>query len=308
MGFTATEVTAIVFVVFLAAVVAGLLLWLLRRLRHRRDKLVTDLKSTPELAQDRAFNRIAMARREADIVGRTGLDVNSARALIAQAQGQFDTRNFDRAYETAQLAHEALVVARRSGTMPATYLSTPKAATVTPGTRRPTAAAASPTPADTTFPKIPQNRAESQFQLRLLDQELAAAGRRPTDPPVVEATELRDQGRAAFDRGDFTEAFRLALKGRRTIGGDVGALAPTAATRASGTAAIGGDALPDDPDAAAEKLAIGDRCPDCGTPAQPNDQFCRGCGRPRAPLTCPACSAPRTPEDTFCGRCGARFS
>ncbi len=308
MALTSTEIAAIVFIVFLAAIVAGLLLYLLRRLRHRRDKLVADLSTKPELAQDRAFNRIAMARREVEIVARTGVDVGSARALIAQAQGAFDTRNYDRAYEVAQSAHEALVVARRSGTMPPTYaapLRTDPTPNPGPG---PAAAPASAPAAGSTFPKIPQNRAESQFQLRLLDQELdtARAGK-ASDARLSSASALRDQGRAAFDRGDFTEAFRLALKGRRALGEDVGALAPTAATRAAPHPSDGDGAI-DDPAAAAERMQTAERCPDCGYPALPNDQFCRGCGRPRVAATCPACGAARNPGDTFCGRCGQAFS
>jgi len=299
MELTGTELAAIVFIVVLAAVLAGLLLYLLRRLRHRRDKIVAELSTKPELAQDRAFNRIAMARREADIVARTGIDVNPARALIAQAQGAYDTRNYDRAYETAQSAHEALVTARRSGTLPPTFAPP----TPTPSGAR---AGAAP-PAETQFPKIPQNRAESQFQLRLLDQELdAARARKAADPPVAAATQLRAEAQTAFDRGDFTSAFRAALKGRRTLGGDVGALPPGTGAK---PAAPAGTPLPaDDPAVAAEQWKGSDRCPDCGYPMLADDQFCRGCGRPRTEAKCPTCGAPRTAADTFCGRCGTRFS
>lgn len=304
MELTSVEITALVLVVFLGAVVAGLLLYLIRRLRRRRDKLLTDLKSPPELAQDRAFNRIAMARRESEMLARTGADVGSARSLIAQAQGTFDTRNFDRAYEFAQSAHEALVVARRTGVGPGTARS-PAA---------PSATAASPAPPsrpnDPAIPPIPKNRAESQFQLRLLDQELVTAHeRRPRQNATIAADSMRSQARAAFDRGDFTDAFRLSLKGRRQLGGTVEALAPSATTRTMDGATAtdllmsGGDA-----GVTADRLTGADRCPDCGYPALPNDQYCRGCGRPRAPSVCPVCNAPRVSADTFCGRCGARFS
>ncbi|HYB79699.1 MAG TPA: hypothetical protein VEG66_08095 [Thermoplasmata archaeon] len=77
---------------------------------HRSDR--------PELRYDRAFNRIAMARREAELLASSGVDVSSANNLIAAAQGALDTHDLDRAYESAQSAHEALVAARRSGPLP----------------------------------------------------------------------------------------------------------------------------------------------------------------------------------------------
>jgi len=72
----------------------------------------------PQVQHDRAFNRLAMARREAEILATSGVDVNSARSLIDAAQGAFDTGAFERAYESAQSAHELLVAARPHRPMP----------------------------------------------------------------------------------------------------------------------------------------------------------------------------------------------
>ena len=73
---------------------------------------------SPEIRHDRAFNRIAMARREAELLASSGVDITSAQDLIAQAQGAFDNRDFDRAYVSAQSAHELLVAARRPRPLP----------------------------------------------------------------------------------------------------------------------------------------------------------------------------------------------
>ena len=72
----------------------------------------------PRIRNDRAFNRIAMAQREAEMLASSGVDVTPARNLIAQAQGQFDHRDFDHAYESAQSAHEVLVAARSRRPLP----------------------------------------------------------------------------------------------------------------------------------------------------------------------------------------------
>jgi len=307
---TSLELVVIPLVVILAIVLAALFLYLTRRLRQKRDKLLSELRDSPELIQDRAFNRIAMARREAEIVARSGADVTSARTLIAQAQGAFDTRNYDRAYETAQSAHEALVSARQSTgarptSPPGRPLSSSQFATSEPTPTAPVVAGtASPPPAP-----IPKNRVESQFQLRVLGEEIDSA--RTADAPadkVRTAETLRQQSQTAFNSGDYTEAFRLALRGRRQLGTSLETLPPTG--KAPG---VPGEALDDsgqsmDAAAAADRVAGANRCPDCGYPMLSADVFCRGCGRPKAGLQCPHCGTPREPKDTFCGRCGERFA
>jgi hypothetical protein len=302
---TPTEIVAVAVIVVLAVVVAGLLLYLIRRLRQRRDKLLGELRDRPELVQDRAFNRLAMARREAEILARQGTDVTRARDLIAQAQGAFDLRNYDRAYEAAQQAHESLVHARQAAPLrrETAPTSSPNASN-TPAV--PVVAAASPAPPAPT-PGIPKNRAESQFQLRLLDADLEGArADRPRSAALREAARIRTQAGAAFDRGDFTEAFRLALKGRRALGAPVEGLPP----RGSAGSTSAGTETPAFPDATltAERVAGADRCRECGYPALAGDTFCRGCGIPRTPVTCDQCGAARKPTDAFCGGCGARFT
>jgi hypothetical protein len=302
---TSTEITVLVIVVVLAVVVVGLLLLMMRRLRQRRAQLLHELRDRPELVQDRAFNRIAMARKEADLLARQGGDPGRARETIAEAQAAFDNRNYERAYQSAQIAHEALVNSRGGVRLPrAPSGAGPAGAPALPVSAPSVAAATPPAPA------IPRNRAESQFQLRILDQELATAkGQRPRARASVEAAELRNRAQSAFDRAEFTEAFRLALKGRRALGGPLETLPPTAAPRTDGPAGLPGGVGPDpsDPTQTAEQVSGGQHCPECGYPAMAGDAFCRGCGAPRTPSACGQCGAPRTPADTFCGRCGAKF-
>jgi Double zinc ribbon len=315
-GLTSLEIILITLVVILGVVVAGMLLFMMRRMRRRKAQLLHDLTDRPDLIQDRAFNRLGMARREAELVARQGGEVGRARELIAQSQAAFDNRNYEKAYQSAQMAHESLVDARQKAVLSG---STPLRATAPPSAASPYVAAAPllspgptlpPSPAPATAP-MPRNRAESQFQLRLLDQELdTARASRPAAAETTEAADLRAKSQAAFDRADFTEAFRLALKGRRALGGSVEALPPSPATRVAAVPVPNGSAGAAPPDATqtAERVASGEHCPECGYPTLAGDAFCRGCGTPRTPTVCGQCGAARTPTDTFCGRCGARFS
>lgn len=310
---TSTEIIAIVFIVVLAVILVGVGLYVIRRLRQRRADLVAELNDKPVLNQDRAFNRLAMARREAGILAGQGVDVRRAQDLIADAQGAFDTHQYDHAYRVAQSAHEALVNARQAGsrTAGASLPSKPSGTAPPLGATGGAAPAAVPDSASATpeRPAIPKNRAESQFQLQLLGEELdALPTARTRQAPAPEAAALRKQASAAFDRGDYTGAFRLALRGRRTLGGTLETIPPpSGATPGTPkrTADVGGPAS--DPAQAAETAAGGERCSDCGYPTLPEDAFCRGCGRPHTPLTCPTCGSPRGADEPFCGRCGSRF-
>lgn len=310
---TGTEIILVAFIVVLAVVVVGLLLFLLRRLRNRRAKILGELDGRPELSQDRAFNRLAMARREAGILAGQGVDVHRAQELIAESQGAFDTRQYNRAYEVAQSAHEALVNARQQGArvagapLPSQGLGTGPPSGTSGGATAAIGGPASPPPAR---PSIPKNRMESQFEIRLLGEELdALPPRRAQDPTGISAAALRREASAAFDKGDYTEALRLALRGRRALGGTFETLPPPGAVtnRPLPRTTNGGGAAPDLTETA-ESVAGGERCPECGYPALPGDAFCRGCGRPHAALTCPTCGTPRGGDEPYCGGCGSRFS
>jgi len=275
---------------------------LLRSYRQRRLQALRGDTSNPTFASDRAYNRLALARREADLLAAQGVDVDRARQLIDLAKRSLDARDADRAYDLAQAAHETLVTARREPLRPhdpsrETPAPAPSGGASVPPTSGP--AGASPTPT------VPKNRAEAQFQLRLFEQDLVTAGKSaPTAQPSAGARELYVQAHAAFSRGDYAEAFRLSLRGRRRVGGRVESLGPPAHGVPQGSG--GGSAAPN-PVLAAEEVAAQERCPACGHPTVAGDAFCRGCGAARTPAVCPSCGGPRTPKDAFCGRCGHRY-
>jgi hypothetical protein len=304
------ELIAVIVVLGIVGAALGLLA--IQRIRARRNQLLKDLAVSPRHAGDRAFNRLEMARREVAILGRQGTDTSRARDQIAQAQAAFDNGQYPRSYELAQAAHESLVHARQTGALaasgPALFAPAGTTASRPTGTGAPPDPAASPSsvstdvPAPAAVPRLAPNRAESHFQIHLLDSDLETARASLGFPTAVAtASALRSQAQAAFDREQYTDALRLALRGRRELGGKV-------ETLAAGPASVVASGLAADPSAAAEKAASGSRCSQCGYPTRSDDEFCRGCGRPLAPTVCPKCGAPRTEADTFCGKCGQRFS
>lgn len=296
-------VLPLVAVIVLLVVTVGLFLYLRQRLRTRRNDLLGELRSTPALVRDRAYNRLAMARREAEILTRRGIDVSGPAEEIARAQAAFDLRQYARALELAQSAHEGLVRrGRGEGRSPARGAPPPNAAAPRPGIE------ADPVPSDgpSTAPTdarpaapLPKGRAEAQFLIGALERQLATA---PATPQAAAARTYLADARTRFGAGEFPAAFQLAAKGRRALGepGDIVPPTPASAPR-------GGAARPADAEGAAASLADAARCPACGYPTPAGDTFCRGCGRPLSPATCPACGAPRLAAERFCGRCGATF-
>jgi hypothetical protein len=283
--------------VALLAVVLLAAFHFLRSYRLRRLQELKDDGKSPQRTSDRAFNRLALARREADVLAAQGGDVDRARQLIDLASRSLDARQFDRAYDLAQSAHETLVKARRDPH------PLPSAAAV-PAHTAVGGPATDPRPA---APAVAKGRAEAQFQLRLFEQDLAAAAKgSPGGADAGGARELYVQAHAAFARADYPEAFRLSLRGRRQVGGHIEALGPPTTVPAPGRRAPGGPEV--DPVRSAEEVAALERCPLCGHPTVASDAYCRGCGAARTPTACPSCGAPRTPIDTFCGRCGERYA
>lgn len=146
-------------------------------------------------------------------------------------------------------------------------------------------------------PRLAKNRAESHFQLSLLNEEIAAASEsRPNDAALPDARSASTEAQSAYDRGDYTDAMRLALRGRRKLGTRIETLPPPT-TR-----------IPPTPPAMVPQAVTGPSgtapCLRCGRPLKPADRFCRGCGTPKAPTACPACGTAVDEGDRFCPACG----
>lgn len=297
------------------AVLAFLLLLLvvgyyaLTRLRLRKKQLSLELDTAKELLEDRSFNQVRLARSEADLLEQRGVDVGRARTLLTEAEAARNRRDYDNALALARSAHEALVkmhqglplgdrsatAARPSsgrGLGPASPSSPPPLSGFGGATLASEGDDADPVESSAAAPPrpaIPRNKAESRFQLSLLAEELTRA---TTDAgpnaAVVEATEIQTLATTAFDKADFTEALRLALRARRRLGTRLETLPATAATKAPA------------PEGSEEPLT----CRSCGEPLRANDRFCRYCGTLRGTARCAGCGAALEPDDKFCAACG----
>ena len=298
-------VAAILFVILLVGYYA------ITRLKTRRKQLSLELDTSRELVEDRAFNQLRLARTEADLLDRQGTDVSRIRPLIAEAEAARDRRDFDNALALARSAHESLVKLQGGHPLPGGSVSSgplersaPSPAADPPGLRpagaglsteglmgrtSPTGLGEAALPEAPPKTALPRNKAEARFQLSLLADELTRATEsKGPNAQVLEATEIRDTASAAFDRGEFTEAMRLALRGRRRLGTQLETLPPKPGTKTPPSP------VPDE--------AV--KCSSCGEPLRGNDRFCRFCGTLRGPARCAGCGAPLENDDRFCATCG----
>ena len=278
----------------------------LTRLRLRRKQLSLELDTSKDLVEDRSFNQLRIARAEADLLASRGIDVHRARGLIEEAEAARGRRDYDNSLALARSAHESLVklhqglplsnppmagAATRAGG--ASQLDAAPPPTLEPavpiGARDPPSSrAAQGLAEDVNRAPLPRNKAESKFQMSLLDEELtrATASSGP-NAAVLEATEIKTRAGEAFDKGDFTEAMRLALRGRRRLGTQLETLAP-----APSSVGASGDA------------ETSTACRSCGEMLRANDRFCRFCGTLRGTARCASCGTPLEADDKFCASCG----
>ncbi|HEV2231495.1 MAG TPA: zinc ribbon domain-containing protein [Thermoplasmata archaeon] len=296
---------AVELLLVVAVLTVGLLLFMvyfIRRAKERGRTLSGEIALARGQTEDRAHNQIRLARAEATILKRDGADVAGPERLLGEADAAIARQDFHHALQLSKTAHDALVAMRQrsSGSAVPAAERLPGSfgprglvdLTALPTTDGP---ASSEGPGAGAPPAMPKNRLESHFQLELLSEELArAASEGRSDPALAESNRLAAEAKASEGRGDFTEALRIALKARRTLGGSIESLPLTRSVAPAPPSRT--------PSAGAAPPA---RCARCGEALRASDAFCRACGAPRAAGSCPRCSAPLEPADRFCATCGS---
>jgi hypothetical protein len=190
------------------------------QLRRRRAQMADEPMPTREQLDDRAFNQIHIARAAADRLHRSGVPVDQVLTLLDNAEKARARGDPDTATALARSAQETLVRLRST---PPSRVPPPLDAALPSGTTtapregawleaRPSASAPPPVrdetaASDAPVGRLPKNKAESRFQLNLLEEDLRRSeSSTPNTPESVEGRTLLSDGRAAFERGDYTGA------------------------------------------------------------------------------------------------------
>ncbi len=296
-------------------------LYLLNRYMKRRGPELA-LREGRGVLDDRSHNQIRLGRSAAERLSREGIDVSEATHLLDRAEVARKAGNLEMSIELAGKAKDLLAAARSSngpvGSAASSMAASRPATSRPPPAADPGATAATPSPpvlvgpetgisngpvsggsTDAPVNRPPRNKMEAHFQLSLVQDELDKARPEKGRTKVYKDAEaLRAQAQTAYDAQDFTEALRLALKSRRTLGTRVEGFPASAPTPAA-------TAPTPEPGTPASQPTFGQKCAKCGRVAAASDQFCRGCGAPIAPAVCGSCGAPLLSGDRFCGKCGA---
>lgn len=287
------------------------LVYLLYRIRQRQAAALRAPESGQSEAE-RAYNQIRFVRAGCDRMGRDGYDVGRIRMELEYAETA--ERRGD---PTAVLRHTDTA---RQGLFALRAASVPGAdrAVGSPAAPEPTASAAAPADpepevpseeqagTEPSRPKLTPYQVEARFAINRLAEDLSAVAVPPGDGGPPAAREQWETARAAYAREEYAEAWKLALKGRRTLGGHVEGIPLAGAAALRSRAGAGPPPSPsDDPDRARPiSGAAGGPCARCGRPTPASDAFCRSCGAPTVAPRCPRCRAPLDPSDQFCGGCG----
>jgi hypothetical protein len=294
--------TEIVIGVVLASVVLLVFVYLLHQLRNRKRDARLQMQTTMPVA-DQAFNQIRIARAGADHLARDGYEVAGVRSVLDRAETLAQQGSSGEALRLADSAKERMVEIRRDprgrtglvGAVPPSP-GLGLGAPVAPAGPAPTlglggTGGAEAVPAEPDRPKLPTHQVEARFALQLLRKDLEHASPRNGKAAVRrEASSLADEAEAAYGRKEYTEAWKLALRGRRRLGGDVESV---------GVRPGAGLVPPSEP------AGGGVPCPKCQHANAPNDRFCRGCGAAIAVGKCDRCGRVNEPTDQFCGTCGS---
>jgi Double zinc ribbon len=307
--------TELVIGIVLVGVVVLVFVYLLNQLHNRKSDARLKMETTMPV-EDQAFNQIRIARAGADRMARDGFDVDSVRASLDGAEATIRSGNPREALRVAKNASEKMMEIRSRGPSGGAVAPNPSAqpsvapltfagptgpsasfASALSGSPDPSGGEAEAVPAR---PKLPAHQVEARFALQMLASDLdrtppkngKAAARK-------EAVQLQGQAQDAYDRKEYTEAWKLALRGRRRLGGEIESVAPRPLLSApSGPTPV---------EAASGELTTPSStpCPKCGKSNGPEDRFCRACGTTLAAPKCARCGRANDPTDQFCGTCGS---
>jgi double zinc ribbon protein len=320
-----TEIGTVIVAIFVVLVAVYALY---RYLRRRGPELAT--REGRSVIEDRAYNQIRIGQAAADRLARMGVDVTEAQELLRRAETARLGGDYDNSIDLSRRSTNLLAAARTGGgPLPSSEMDRPSSASAGPRSipTSPTVSSAgassfaafptissaaedsgrsaesgsTPTPGSN---RAPKNKMEAHFQLSVCKDELdhSRAGQSEAQS-FRDAEKLYANGQTAYDREDYTEALRLALKGRRTLGTRVEALPVTATSSSTVSSARTAAARAAGP--VSDEPTFGQKCANCGRIAGPADQFCRECGAPMAPVLCTNCGTPLLAGDRFCGKCGA---
>ena len=255
-------------------------------LRYFRSKRKSRVDA--KVLLDDAYNSIVTTKAVAEALKTRGRVSKEANLLIIEAEAAFHRGNHLYALESINKAKEMLKNAKEETTDPVASIV---AKVGSKGAEE---------KCEVPFQearKLPKNYLESKFvicSVRDILEQSGAKGRNATaEENLREADEM-------FQKEDYTEALKLALRAKRALDGGADSIGPIESKPVPMDPGV--ERLPPQPKSLREPSKS---CVRCGASLTDEDVYCRKCGMKvdRSPK-CSACGERLAEDDIFCRKCG----
>jgi ribosomal protein L40E len=255
-------------------------------LRYFRSKRKTRVEN--KILLDDAYNAIMTTKAVAEALKSRRKVSKEANLLIIEAEAAFQRGNHLYALESINKAKDLLKNAKEEATDPVASIANKVAGKgVEEKCEVPFQEAR----------KLPKNYLESKFMICSVRDILEQSGAKQKNAAAEE--NLR-QAEESFQKEEYTEALKLALRAKRALDGGSDSIGPIESKPIATNPQT--ERLPPQPKSLREPSK---NCVRCGASLTDDDVYCRKCGLKvdRSPK-CSVCGEKLADEDIFCRKCG----
>lgn len=218
--------------------------------------------------KDEAYNKIESTKSIAQILGKKGVKVGPAVAVLDKAQDLYNKGDYN---GSLSLSEEARRILERSKLENAEI---PKEERLE--TKKEDVKMNNEKEEDENLSasyqlqkKYPENYLAAKFSLEMAQNMYENSD----EKKKILAIEYLKLARIAFDENNYSDSLKYSIKTQKILKEEI-----------------------------VEKKEL--KCPNCGVEVDPNDKFCWNCGFSLKVKKCPNCGAELRPNDKFCRSCG----
>lgn len=244
------DIGSIIIIISVIFIVTVVLLNLNKSMKKKRERLNL---------REEAYNSVESARAISRILSRKGVNVEDANAIIMKAEALYREGDYGGA---KSLSDEAKRIMDRSR----------QEKLITKEEREVKVLEKKEEDLSPTFvlqKKYPENYLAAKFSLEMAQSMYDSSSEEDRRGALV----YLEEAKKAFDRNDFSESLRYAIKTQKYLKKEI------------------------------EEL----KCPSCGVTVNQGDVYCWNCGTRLKMEKCPRCGAEVQPNDKFCRSCGFRL-
>ncbi len=286
----------IVFVVVVYVMLALLKKTRVKKMREERDP------------KEDAYNQLQMLRAMVKLMRDKGYNISPVETLIVKAQMAYNTDNYAECIEIVNSAKRTLARIREESTVPDGI--SPRVAEemriIKKIEERGSYQYEMPPQVKDFERKLPENYLQSKFEIKVVEDKIL----KREEGAVKDAAMLYlKRAKEAFDRKEYTEALRLAIKSNRILEtNEIPSEKPVQEVKPVIEVVEKPKVISITETEETEKKEEELHCPNCGAVVRKEDKYCWNCGAKLVwTYKCPNCGGEVTTEDRFCRHCGYKL-